>query len=800
MQTLKSRIIFFFLGIIIFSTAVLALIVRQTTHHTLKKILDQSALNLHGLATRHVETQYHHIQENRALILNYRKAELKNKVYIVHSILRSHYKKYISGVVDEQSARMEAFEEIRNMRYDDGVGYFWISSTDPSSPPIIMHPTMPELEGKPLEGAVVTPHLAFLAVVQKQREGFVNYEWTKPSSAGMENNKRKIAYVKAFEPWQLFVGSGVYIDDIEKEAQKQLAVIIKELNNVIAARGVAESGYLWIMNEENQLLVHPGLTRKNVGPEINPETVKRLAEGMKAAARQHSGTIEYSWGNSAPGGKRLLSEKTLVTYFQPLGWYIAVSLYKKDFEQPITSLTRSIIYTAGLILMVGILLSFWLSRMVTRPLQQLTNTVSEVGLDGLPSHEIVSHGTVETKILGQTISTMVDSIRQSRAHLLESEMRFRTIFESAGEAIVLIDPQTGTVVEYNAVAYKSLGYTRMEFDGMDVGRLNISSAPDVLEKYTIRLPEYQTVRFNSLHRAKNGEPRDVLVTCRGITVGSRYYNLIVILDVTDKKKMEEIVIQAEKMQSLGGLAAGIAHEINSPLSGIMQTLDVIKTRLLTPHPKNDEVASHTGITLKQLEQYLQGREIDSLLQVIYNSGLRASEVITNMLNFARKETGVFQEVSLVELLDKAVDLAVSDFSTKNQFNFRSIEILREYTLPMGLARCYPGEIQQVFLNILKNGADAMAQKEYVTGRPTFILRIRQEEQWFIIEIEDNGPGIEEAIQHRIFEPFFTTKKIGKGTGLGMSVSYFIVHEHHRGRLELKSTPGIFTRYTIRLPV
>ena len=109
-------------------------------------------------------------------------------------------------------------------------------------------------------------------------------------------------------------------------------------------------------------------------------------------------------------------------------------------------------------------------------------------------------------------------------------------------------------------------------------------------------------------------------------------------------------------------------------------------------------------------------------------------------------------------------------------------------------------MQQVFLNILKNGAEAMSEKNIIEGyQPSFKLSIKFSENKFIVEIEDNGPGIQEHIRKRIFEPFFTTKDVDNGTGLGLSVSYFIITKNHNGDMEVSSKEGEWTKFTLTLP-
>ena len=130
-------------------------------------------------------------------------------------------------------------------------------------------------------------------------------------------------------------------------------------------------------------------------------------------------------------------------------------------------------------------------------------------------------------------------------------------------------------------------------------------------------------------------------------------------------------------------------------------------------------------------------------------------------------------------------------------DFRKIELIKAYDPKLPQVVCETSKIQQVILNLLKNGAQAMS--EAGQEKPKFVIRLKQSQRDALIEIEDNGPGMSEAIRKRIFEPFFTTKTVGVGTGLGLSVSYFIITENHNGTMSVESSPGKGARFIIRLP-
>ncbi len=280
-------------------------------------------------------------------------------------------------------------------------------------------------------------------------------------------------------------------------------------------------------------------------------------------------------------------------------------------------------------------------------------------------------------------------------------------------------------------------------------------------------------------------------------------------DVTERVKMEKMLVQSEKMLSVGGLAAGMAHELNNPLGGMIQNAQVIYNRFTKDLPANRKAANELNISLGSITDYMEKREILKLLSSIGEAGDRAAHIVENMLSFSQQSRHHFTHYNLSDLLDKTIELAENDYNLKQKYDFKKIAITREYEQSIPEVQCEGSTIQQVFFNILRNGAEAMAESktqmeetqesESPYPKNKFILRIKEENGLACIEIEDNGPGMEEDIRRRIFDPFFTTKPIGVGSGLGLSVSYFIITENHGGEINVRSEPGKGTTFIIRLP-
>ncbi|MEN8188609.1 MAG: ATP-binding protein [Thermodesulfobacteriota bacterium] len=269
-------------------------------------------------------------------------------------------------------------------------------------------------------------------------------------------------------------------------------------------------------------------------------------------------------------------------------------------------------------------------------------------------------------------------------------------------------------------------------------------------------------------------------------------------DITDRLKMQEMMVQTEKMMSVGGLAAGMAHEINNPLGGILQACQNIERRLSPELARNSEVADEYGLTIGKIQEYCQNREIFSMLAGIRDSGERAADIIQNMLLFSRRSESSLEECRVADIIERVLALAANDYDLKRKYDFRHYAISRNYEQDLTVY-CVRTEIEQVILNLLKNAAQSFKVREKQEVEPCIGISAEKEGDQVEIRVTDNGPGIPEEIRKRIFEPFFTTKGVGEGTGLGLSVSYFIVVDQHRGKLEVISRVGEGTTFVISLP-
>ncbi|MCP4114365.1 MAG: transporter substrate-binding domain-containing protein [Desulfobacteraceae bacterium] len=279
----------------------------------------------------------------------------------------------------------------------------------------------------------------------------------------------------------------------------------------------------------------------------------------------------------------------------------------------------------------------------------------------------------------------------------------------------------------------------------------------------------------------------------------RLVRLEIATDITERKRSREMMIQSEKMLSVGGLAAGMAHEINNPLAGMMQNAQVLLNRFSNTFPADEKAAVEAGTTLPVIKDFMEKRNVLQTLQSIHRAGQQAAKIVENMLSFARKDSSKHKQ-HIHEIMDKTLMLAQNDYDLKKKYDFRQFRIIKEYDPDLPLVSCEGSKLQQVIFNILKNATEAMAEHRQADKPPCLTLRLKNDTNKIRMEIEDNGPGMDKKISKRIFEPFFTTKETDKGTGLGLSLSYFIIVEDHGGEMNIESTPGKGTKFIITLPV
>lgn len=270
------------------------------------------------------------------------------------------------------------------------------------------------------------------------------------------------------------------------------------------------------------------------------------------------------------------------------------------------------------------------------------------------------------------------------------------------------------------------------------------------------------------------------------------------------KRTQAQLIQAEKMSSLGQLVAGVAHEINNPVSfiygnlshideyfqGLLGMIDLYQQHY--PNPQPDILAYADRHDLEFVQE-----DLPKILKSIKIGTERICEIVLSLRTFSRMDQADFKEVDIHEGIDST--LMILQHRLKEQPDRPEIQVTRNYgKLPP--VECYPGQLNQVFMNILANAIDALEEHPCDKSYEIIVATKRINSDWIQITISDNGAGIPETILNNIFNPFFTTKPIGQGTGMGLAISHQIITQTHAGQLLCQSTLGEGTQFIIQIPI
>ncbi|MEJ1385659.1 MAG: ATP-binding protein [Candidatus Sedimenticola sp. (ex Thyasira tokunagai)] len=388
--------------------------------------------------------------------------------------------------------------------------------------------------------------------------------------------------------------------------------------------------------------------------------------------------------------------------------------------------------------------------------------------------------------------------RQAEDELDRLRHYLQNVIDSMPSVLVGVDEE-GVITHWNREAEQYSGVGREQAAGRGLEQV-IPVLSEQMERVRTAIRENQAQSVERHIHEVGDEHRYADITIFPLVANAAVGAVIRFDDVTERVRMEEMMMQTEKMMSVGGLAAGMAHEINNPLGGMLQGMQNVRRRLSPELLKNREAAKSLGLDLDLVDKYLQQREVYHLMEGIAEAGRRASGIVENMLSFSRKTEPGFSAVEMTSLADTTLELASVDYDLKKRYDFRRIEVVRDYEAALPAVRCVVTEIQQVLLNLLRNAAQALFARVDKEEVARIRLGLHREGGMVRIEVEDNGVGMTETARNRAFEPFFTTRPPGEGTGLGLSVSYFIVCDEHGGEMFVESMPDKGAKFIIKLPL
>jgi len=357
---------------------------------------------------------------------------------------------------------------------------------------------------------------------------------------------------------------------------------------------------------------------------------------------------------------------------------------------------------------------------------------------------------------------LYNSLEQKAAQIERLKDFSENIVESLNVGVLAVD-FGGAVESWNTQLEGLIGVPREQAVGR---KLEDVLPSDLMSEITARSGDERVSSLYKFHM-QNRDGRNLVVNVSIAPLvgksGDRIGRLILFDDVTQRMRLEEQVFQNEKLTSLGLLAAGVAHEVNTPLAVISNYIQMLAKQLPSGDPRHQ------------------------LIEKVVKQTFRASEIVNNLLNFSRTGASEFTEVNLNAVVEEVLTLVAHPFRTAQ------VQVTRNLQQELPAVLGSTNKLQQVFLNLFLNARDAMPSGGIVE------IRTAAHNGSVEVEIIDTGGGIPRENLNRIFDPFFTTKSSGRGTGLGLSVSYGIVKEH-AGKVDVRSTPGKGTSFRLEFPV
>ncbi len=800
-KSMSSRIITSVTGIIIVSLAITTFFFWQRTNYELSDAIEGNALNLLEATKNHVESQHNSILHYKAALLARRKSDIKDNTEIAFRVIESVWQKYENGVMSEKEAKETAFHFTRQMRYDNNVGYFWILNTDRPLPILLVHPTVPALEGTVLKalrynkkrGEHENLTKAMVDICLEHGEGFVDYPWGKPTPGGLTERQPKISFVKLFKSWDWVIGTGVYVDDIDKDVQAQIDAVIEDLNTIINKQRIGGSGYFFIFDKENKMLVHPNLAGTDGNVLINPQTGNKLLNEMKKIAASPNLSMDYLWDRPGLEGEYRFPKRAFITFYEPLGWYIASSVYKDDYEKKIKKLTYILLLFSGSFLVIAFFISLLVSRSITNPLNKLINSIGKTDAGGVPVDVLPETGATEIKVLGATMNNMIASISKSRKELKAQRDFSMDIINGSPDIICGINLE-GIATFINPAGERVTGYSKKEIMGKnwwemffqvedyengELDRLLEEIGKSEVVNYEIALTnrtgERKTIIWNSLTKKDSNSKileviwfgNDITKRKRAEKELQRYHERLEDLvkertiELKEAKERAEIANRAKS-----AFLANMSHELRTPLNAVIGFSELLSSMM-----EDDKQRSY--------------------VQSIKVSGKSLLTLINDILDLSKIEADMLKiQSDIVSIKSIIVDI---EQLFRNKHHKKGIEFLvdiaEDIPDPLILDEV---RIRQVLLNLVGNAekfTDEGYVKVTVKKRPA---EDNESEIRLVITVEDSGIGIPSQNIEEIFEVFkqhdeHDTKRFG-GTGLGLSICKNLVTAMG-GKISVRSTVG-----------
>ena len=407
-----------------------------------------------------------------------------------------------------------------------------------------------------------------------------------------------------------------------------------------------------------------------------------------------------------------------------------------------------------------------------------------------------------------------DSSPQEEEKLRQENAEIELLLSSLSTILIGLGPDYG-VNRWNAIAEKVFGITAAEIIDRPLGDMDIQWDWDKVRQGLVRCRQNNnSVRVDDIVFARmDGRKGYLGFTINPIRTAAQNISGFIIIgaDITERKALDNNLAQTEKLKSIGQLAAGIAHEINTPTQYVGDNTRFLQdafqdiVHLLDQYYRLLQAVKSEGVTadlIREVEQDMEAADVDFLLEEIpaaiqqtLEGVNRIGKIVRAMKEFSHPGQDEKKPIDINKAIESTITVA------RNEWKYVA-DMVTDVDPSLPLVSCLPGELNQVILNLIVNATHALADVREPQSEQKGLIKVAtcQKEDFVEIKISDSGPGIPEDIRHRIFDPFFTTKELGKGTGQGLAIAHSVIVEKHGGSIHLETQEGIGTTFIICLPI
>jgi PAS domain S-box-containing protein len=727
-------------------------------------------------------TMHGNLESYRRQALESHKQRLKAVVDLSAVHLREAFAEARRNKGDFEQAKKRIFEGLRNFTYENG-GYIWIADYDTR---VLSHPD-PYFHNMAISKPDVREQSEILrGLVQSARsedEGFYQYKWQRLNERVPTD---KLSYVKNYPEWGFVIGSGLYLDDIEKEVEKRKQGIIQEVTKALEGVTVGKSGYVFVFDKTGNLIIHPSAKlRQASGFDLrDPDTGRPiLIDVMKVADTGKE--LHYKWDKPSDPENYIYNKISLARSLDGLGWYICSTVYEDELRQSSEVLSERILAIALISTLIATVLALFFIKRITRPINQLARTAESIRAGDLTATSGVVRND-EIGVLAQTFDNMVqrlhdniqtldDEVQSRTQELAQQEERQRLILDALPAQIAYLDKELNYIFVNQGYA-EMFNRSKAEIVGKSstdiLGSEMMSSIHQQIEQCLAGQPTVYEYSFSQGARQ--------LITKRSLIPylsdqGDVIGVLNLSLDITAEKDAERKLMEAQRMSAAGQLAGGLAHDFNNLLTVIMGNL----------------------LAAKDHFDHIEG--LKRYINPAIRASRRGADITGRLLAFSRRQALAPCAVDLKELMEETT--ALLEGSLPDNINV-SCQVMDNPQLVVD-----PGQLENALVNLALNAKDAMPEGgdiRFSVHTLNVTERLNYDDpvplgQYVEIQVSDTGTGFSIEAKASAYEPFFTTKSVGEGSGLGLSMVYGFIKQS-RGFIAINSEPGQGASISLLLPL